>query len=96
LGSPFTLYNGADPGGVIVGNVVGTSIRPFLNTNLDLSSMTVRKVQAAGGRWLFRAASVANPIGDAGRGILRANGLNRLDFGLLKNFKVREGHKLQY
>jgi hypothetical protein len=95
-GSPFTVYNGADPGGVIVGNVVGTSIRPFLNTNLDLSSMTVREVQAAGGRSLFRAANVANPIGDAGRGILRANGLNRLDFGLLKNFKVHEGHKLQY
>ena len=29
---------------------MGTSIRPFLNTNLDLSGMTVRELQAAGGR----------------------------------------------
>jgi hypothetical protein len=75
---------------------VGTSTRPFLNTGLDLSRMTVREIQAAGGRSLFAAASAQNPVGNAGRGILRANGINRLDFGLLKNFRVREGQRLQY
>jgi len=94
-GAPFTALNGADPGAVVLANLVGTSIRPFLNTNLDLSSMKVRDIQAAGGRSLFTPASVANPLGNAGRNILRADGINRLDFGLIKNVRVREGHSMQ-
>ena len=57
--------------------------------------MTVREIQAAGGRSLFSPATVQNPIGNTGRNILRANGINRLDFGFLKNVKVREGHTFQ-
>jgi hypothetical protein len=95
-GAPFGVLNGADPGGVVLGNLVGTSIRPFLNTNLALSSMTVREIQAAGGRTLFSPATVNAPIGNAGRNILRANGINRLDFGLLKSTKIREGHTMQF
>jgi hypothetical protein len=94
-GAPYGALNGADPGAVVLGNLVGTSIRPFLNTNLDLSSMTVREIQAAGGASLFNRATVSNPIGNAGRNILRANGINRLDFGLLKSVRVREGHNFQ-
>jgi hypothetical protein len=94
-GAPFGVLNGADPGAIVAGNLVGTSIRPFLNTNLDLSSMSVRDIQAAGGRALFTPATVAAPIGNAGRNILRANGINRLDFGLLKYIRVREGHNFQ-
>jgi hypothetical protein len=94
-GAPFTVLNGADPGGVVIGNLVGTSIRPFLNTNLALSGMGVREIQAAGGRSLFLPASVAAPIGNAGRNILRANGINRLDLGVLKNVRVAEGHSMQ-
>jgi hypothetical protein len=89
------VLNGVDPGAVVLGNLVGTSTRPFLNNNLNLSSMTVREIQAAGGRSLFSPATVQNPIGNAGRNILRANGINRLDFGLLKNVKIREGHTFQ-
>ena len=94
-GAPFTVLNGSDPGGIVTGNLVGTSIRPFLNTNLNLSSMTVRQVQAAGGASLFRGVTAASPVGDAGRNILRADGINRLDFGLVKNARIREGHTLQ-
>ena len=94
-GAPFGALNGADPGGVVLGNLVGTSIRPFLNTDLDLSRMTVREIQAAGGSSLFRPATVSQPIGNAGRNIMRANGINRLDFGLIKNARIREGHRLQ-
>jgi hypothetical protein len=94
-GAPFGALNGADPGAVVLGNLVGTSIRPFLNTNLALSSMSVREVQAAGGRSLFTPATVTNPIGNAGRNILRANGINRLDLGFLKSVRVREGHTFQ-
>jgi hypothetical protein len=35
-------------------------------------------------------------VGNAGRNILRANGINRPDFGLLKNFRIQEGHSLQF
>lgn len=94
-GAPFTVLNGSDPGGIVTGNLVGTSIRPFLNTNLDLSRMTVREVQAAGGGALFRGVTAANPIGNAGRNILRANGINRLDFGLIKNTRIHEGQLFQ-
>ncbi len=94
-GAPYTVLNGTDPGAVLLGNPVGISTRPFLNTSLDLARMTVREVQSAGGRSLFLPATVQSPIGNAGRGILRSNGINRLDFGLLKNIRVREGHRFQ-
>jgi hypothetical protein len=94
-GAPFGPLNGSDPGGVLSGNLVGTSTRPFLNTNLNLSSMTVREIQAAGGRSLFTPATVFAPIGNAGRNIFRADGINRIDFGILKNIRVREGHNFQ-
>jgi hypothetical protein len=94
-GAPFTVLNGSDPGGIVTGNLVGTSIRPFLNTNLDLSRMNVREVQAAGGGALFRGVTAANPIGNAGRNILRANGINRLDFGLIKNTRIHENQLFQ-
>jgi hypothetical protein len=94
-GAPFGALNGSDPGAVVLGNLVGTSIRPFLNTDLPLSSMTVREVQAAGARALFTPATVNNPIGNVGRNILRANGVNRIDLGFLKSVRVREGHTFQ-
>jgi hypothetical protein len=95
-GAPFGPLNGSDPANVLLGNLVGTSIRPFLNTDLDLSRMTVREIQAAGGRALFRPVTLQEPIGDAGRNILRANGINRVDFGVIKNTRITEGHTLQF
>ena len=79
-GAPFTALNGTDPGAVLLGNPVGTSTRPSLNTNLDLSGLSVRDLQAAVGRALFSPATVNAPIGNAGRNILRANGINRPAF----------------
>jgi hypothetical protein len=94
-GAPFGALNGADPGGLVTGNLVGTSVRPHLNTNLDISAMSVREIQAAGGRSLFRAVTVQDPVGNAGRNIMRANGINRVDFGVIKSTRVREGHSFQ-
>jgi hypothetical protein len=94
-GAPFGVLNGSDPGGIVTGNLVGTSIRPHLNTDLDVSGMGVREIQAAGGARLFRAATVQDPIGNVGRNILRANGINRLDFGLIKNTRITENHRFQ-
>ena len=45
-----------DPTGALAGidGLVGNAIRPNLNTDLDLSSMTVNEILAAGGASLFR------------------------------------------
>src|SRR6185436_8253338 len=56
-GAPFTVLNGSDPTGALAGidGLVGNAIRPNLNTDLDLASMTVEEVREAGGATLFRA-----------------------------------------
>ena len=56
-GAPFTVLNGVDPTGALAGidGLVGNSIRPNLNTDLELSKMTIEEILAAGGGSLFRA-----------------------------------------
>jgi hypothetical protein len=97
-GPPFSALNGSDPGGRVQGinGLVGTSIRPHLNTTLDISRMNIPELQAAGGGSLFRAASLASPLGNLGRNVMRADGINRLDFGISKNTKLSESHTLQF
>jgi hypothetical protein len=46
-------------------------------------------------RALFRPATVLEPIGNAGRNILRANGINPVEFGLIKSTRVTESNSLQ-
>lgn len=97
-GAPFSPLDGGDPGFRLSGidSLVGNSIRPHLNTSLDLSRMTLNEIMAAGGRTLFSRVTAANPIGNAGRNILRADGINNLDFSILKNFRISENNVLQY
>ena len=57
--------------------------------------MTLNDIIAAGGRTLFGQVTAANPLGNAGRNILRADGINNLDFSVLKNIKVTESNTLQ-
>jgi hypothetical protein len=96
-GPPFSPLNGADPGFRLSGidTLVGNAIRPHLNTSLDLSSMTLPAIIAAGGRTLFSQVTAASPIGNAGRNILRADGINNLDLGINKNIRVSESNRLQ-
>ncbi|HJU93183.1 MAG TPA: carboxypeptidase regulatory-like domain-containing protein [Pyrinomonadaceae bacterium] len=98
-GSPFTPLNGADPAGALasISSLVGNAIRPDLNTTLDLSSMTVEEIVAAGGASLFRRLPTTGVqrIGNAGRNILRSDGINNIDFGLLKNTRIGENQRLQ-
>src|SRR5215831_15808063 len=49
-GSPFTPLNGSDPDAVLGGidGVVGSAIRPNLNTNLDVSKMSIEQLIQAG------------------------------------------------
>jgi hypothetical protein len=96
-GAAFSPLNGSDPGARVTGinGLVGTSIRPNLATDLDLASMGLRDIQAAGGGRLFRTVTADAPLGNVGRNVLRADGINRLDFGLIKNTKLFEGHNIQ-
>jgi outer membrane receptor protein involved in Fe transport len=97
-GAPFSPLNGADPGFRLSGidALVGNAIRPNVATNLDLSRMTLRDILAAGGRTLFSQVTAAAPIGNAGRNILRADGINNLDLAVVKNIRISESNTLQY
>jgi hypothetical protein len=96
-GAPFSPINGPDPGYRLSGvdGVVGNSIRPNLNTTLDLSNMTLPEIIAAGGRALFSPVTAANPLGNAGRNILRTAGIKNLDLGINKKIRISERNRLQ-
>ncbi|HEX7314549.1 MAG TPA: carboxypeptidase regulatory-like domain-containing protein [Pyrinomonadaceae bacterium] len=96
-GSPFSPLNGSDPAGALasISGLVGNAIRPNLNTTLALSGMSVEEIVAAGGRSLFRATTAAERVGNAGRNILRSDGINNIDFGIMKNTRITESQKLQ-
>lgn len=89
-GAPFSPLNGGDPGFRLSGidGLIGNAIRPNVNTNLDLSSMNLNEIVAAGGRSLFTQVTAANPIGNAGRNILRADGINNVDLAINKNVRL--------
>ncbi|HKG97383.1 MAG TPA: hypothetical protein VKA97_06205, partial [Pyrinomonadaceae bacterium] len=102
-GAPFSPLNPSDPSGTLGGlaSAIGIATRANVATNLDLSNMTVEQMFAlrgtvnASGNALFRALVPGQRIGDAGRNILRADGLNNVDFGLLKNTRIGENQRLQ-
>ena len=96
-GAPFSALLGSDPTGALSGidGLVGNSIRPNLNTNLALSQMSVEELVAAGGRTLFRTLAAGERVGNAGRNILRADGINNIDIGILKNTSIGETQKVQ-
>ncbi len=96
-GSPFTPLNGSDPAAALasISALVGNAIRPNLNTNLDLSSMSVEDILRAGGRSLFTPITAAQRIGNVGRNVLRSDGINNIDFGILKNTRIGENQRLQ-
>ncbi len=97
-GTPFTILNGADPAGTLQGidALVGNAIRPNLNTTLDLSSMNLIEIRAAGGASLFSALTAGQRTGNIGRNTIRGDGIANIDFGIFKNTKIFEGHNLQF
>jgi hypothetical protein len=109
-GSPFTPLNGSDPAVVLGGidGLVGNAIRPNLNTTLDVSKMSIQELIAAGGRSLFSTlpacAAVAGTntcipaqrVGNAGRNILRSDGIGQIDLSLAKSTKITESQQLQF
>jgi hypothetical protein len=104
-GAPFTVLNGSDPTGALAGidGLVGNAIRPNLNTTLDLSTMSVEEIRAAGGASLFRPLC-GNPsptcagerVGNVPRNLLRADGVSNLDLGIMKNTRFANGQNMQF
>jgi hypothetical protein len=88
------VLNGSDPTGALGGidGLVGSAIRPNINSDLDLSNMTVPEIIAAGGAGLFRtlcgapsATCAGERVGNVGRNTLRADGIQNIDVGFMKN-----------
>jgi hypothetical protein len=96
-GAPFTPLTGSDPAGALSGidSLVGSAIRPNLNTTLDVSSMSVEDLLRAGGASLFQTLRTGQRVGTAGRNILRADGITEVGFGLLKSTRIAERHQIQ-
>jgi hypothetical protein len=97
-GAPFTVLNGADPTGALAGidGLVGNAIRANVNTSLGLASMSVEEILRAGGKSLFSAVVAPQRVGNIGRNALRADGIQNLDFGIIKNTRITENHRLQF
>ncbi len=102
-GAPFTVLNGADPTGALTGidGLVGSAIRPNINTDLDLSNMKVPDILEAGGASLFKqlcgnvsATCPGERVGNVGRNTLRADGIGNVDIGFIKNTRFGR-HNLQ-
>jgi outer membrane receptor protein involved in Fe transport len=102
-GAPFSPLNPSDLSGTLGGlaSAIGIATRPNVNTTSDLSRMSVEELFAlrgtvnATGNALFKALVNGQRVGNAGRNSLRADGLNNLDFGLLKNTRIGENQRLQ-
>jgi hypothetical protein len=97
-GAAFSPLNGADPGFRLSGisaQLGNIAIRPNVNTLLDLSRMSLEDIVRAGGRNLFSRVTAGNPIGNAGRNTLRADGIGRIDLGINKNLNLTESKRLQ-
>jgi hypothetical protein len=104
-GAPFTPLNGSDPTGALAGidGLVGNAIRPMLNTDLDLSKMTIPELIAAGGADLFRrlcgmpsATCPGERVGNTPRNLLRADGIGNVDFAITKNTRFLNGQNVQF
>jgi hypothetical protein len=103
-GAPFTVLNGVDPTGALAGidGLVGNAIRPNLNTDQKLSSMSVEEIRAAGGASLFRplcgmpsATCAGERVGNVPRNSLRADGIGNIDIGIMKNTRFANGQNFQ-
>jgi hypothetical protein len=107
-GAPFTPLNGSDPTGALNGidGLVGNAIRanvlgPLPTTNAEELFNLIRgqgqqffsALQCNGP--LTAAATTCQRFGNAGRNILRADGIGNLDFGIIKNTRIGETTRLQ-
>ena len=97
-GAPFSPLAGNDPGFRLSGidALIGNALRPNVATNLDIASQSVEQLYGVR-TTLFSALSTATPIGNAGRNILRADGIANVDMVLNKKIRLPfEGHAMNF
>ncbi len=104
-GAPFTVLNGSDPAGALNGidGLVGNAIRPNLVGNTNISGLAIPEVRALCGTPtstnrcpdLFSITTAGQRVGNAGRNILRADGIESVDFGIIKNTRISETTRFQ-
>jgi hypothetical protein len=76
--------------------LVGNPLRPNVATGLDISSQSMGQLFPVRGT-LFQGLTAADSIGNAGRNILRADGINSVDLVLNRRFRLPfEGHLLNF
>lgn len=97
-GAPFSVLNGVDPTGALAGidGLVGNSIRANLNTTQPVFNMSVEELNRAGAKTFFSAVTAPQRVGNLGRNTLRADGIGNIDFGIFKNTKITETHRIQF
>lgn len=100
-GAPFTPLNGSDPTAALGGidTLVGNAIRP--NSLQPVTGFSVeelfgrRGTISSNGNALFQTLRPGQRVGSAGRNILRADGINNIDLGILKTTRISENQRLQ-
>lgn len=110
-GTPFGVLNGSDPTAALSGiaGLVGDPIRPNIKTNLAISKMSIQEIMEAGGSSLFSTLAPCTRIGttltcapgqrfgNAGRNVLRGDGIGNLDLSVSKTTRLfAEHHTLQF
>lgn len=107
-GAPFTPLNGADPTGALNGidGLVGNAIRAnVVGTLPTRNAEELFNLIRGQGQNLFSTltcngsltapATICQRFGSAGRNILRADGIENVDFGIIKNTRIAENTRLQ-
>lgn len=101
-GAPFTVLNGADPANALSGisGLVGNAIRANYAPGVDLHGMSAADVRAmctsvSNCSNLFTAVTRTERIGNIGRNTLRADGIENIDFGIIKNTRITETIRFQ-
>jgi len=108
-GSPWSPLNGVDPTTALGGidGLVGSAIRPDLNTTLNVFGMSSADIVAHGGAALFKQLAPCTRIGttatcapgerfgNVGRNILRSDRLKVVDFSISKSTRFAEHQSIQ-
>jgi len=106
-GAPFTVLMGSDPALALNGisGLIGTSIRPDYNPNFTGSTagLSIPEIRALCGTPvtgnscpnIFRVFTAPQRVGNVGRNTLRADGIENLDFGIIKNTRISERVRFQ-
>jgi len=84
------------PGVTITARNLETNATRSAVSNDDTSRMTVAELLKAGGSSLYSILPSGVRVGNVGRNTLRADGIGNVDFGFIKNTRVKESQNIQF